>query len=78
MKLVLFFLWAKEMRRKVSKPWFSKQIPSRRISFAVILGMSLGLLTVAGMELIHTERLWFDVRNPSIHQMVMCKDISMS
>jgi two-component system, sporulation sensor kinase B len=43
-------------------PWFSKQIPNRRITYAVCLGVILGCLDVGGMEFInHTGQYWFDV-----------------
>jgi two-component system, sporulation sensor kinase B len=43
-------------------PWFSKQIPNRRITYAVCLGVILGCLNVGGMEFInHTGHYWFDV-----------------
>ncbi|OLS33459.1 HAMP domain-containing sensor histidine kinase [Bacillus sp. MRMR6] len=41
-------------------PWFYKQSSSKRIPFAILLGMILGILTVSGMELINTKRMWLD------------------
>lgn len=43
-------------------PWFWNQSASRRIPFAVVLGILLGVLSVGGMELTtHTGSPWYDV-----------------
>ncbi|MEW9051270.1 MAG: HAMP domain-containing sensor histidine kinase [Neobacillus sp.] len=41
-------------------PWFSEQSSSKRIPVAIFLGMILGILTVSGMELINSKRMWLD------------------
>lgn len=42
-------------------PWFWKQTSSRRIPIAVFLGMLLGIISIAGMELTtQTGSHWFD------------------
>jgi two-component system, sporulation sensor kinase B len=48
--IIMFYLY----------PWFSKQSSSKRIPVAILLGMVLGILTVSGMELINTKRMWLD------------------
>ncbi|HYK71757.1 MAG TPA: ATP-binding protein [Pseudoneobacillus sp.] len=41
-------------------PRFQSQLPKRRILFSVGLGIILGAITVAGMEIINTPNYWFD------------------
>lgn len=41
-------------------PWFSEQYPKRRIIFSVSFGILLGILTVAGMEILDSPRSWLD------------------
>jgi two-component system sporulation sensor kinase B len=42
-------------------PWMDKQQPKRRIIFAVLMGVILGLLSAAGMEFINSPSFWIDV-----------------
>jgi two-component system, sporulation sensor kinase B len=48
--IIMFYLY----------PWFSEQSSSKRIPVAIFLGMILGILTVSGMELINSNRMWLD------------------
>lgn len=41
-------------------PWFSKQVPARRILISVVMGIILGAITVFGMEFENTHTNLFD------------------